>query len=254
MRLKTFLPLTFIVLSALILVSCSKKEELATEKLNEYLPLQTGKYITYRLDSLVFTNFGRNIETHSYQVKHVVDAEITDNIGRPSYRIYTYMTDSAGTQPWSATGSYFVTPLANQVEVIDDNLRVIKLHSPVKEGFQWKGNTYLPAEPYADAFDFNNDNDMKEWSFTYDVFEPASVYQGHSYTDVYTVLQQDDHFNIPVVDINTYGFKTLSVEKYSKAIGMVYRQYILWEYQPNTSGPSPYNTGFGITMWMIDHN
>jgi len=35
---------------------------------------------------------------------------------------------------------------------------------------------------------------------------------------------------------------------------MVYRKYELWEYQPNISGPNPYSTGFGITLWMIDHN
>ena len=46
----------------------------------------------------------------------------------------------------------------------------------------------------------------------------------------------------------------MSVEKYSKTIGLIYRQFILWEYQPNPSGPDPYNTGFGVTMWMIDHN
>jgi len=254
MRLKNFLALPLVVLSALSLVSCSTKEEFDTEKLSDYMPMQTGKYITYRLDSLVFTSFGTQIETHSYQVKHVIDAQVTDALGRPSYRVYTFMSDSTGTQPWEAKGSYYVTPLTNQTEVIDDNLRVIKLHAPIKEGFEWKGNTYLPNEPYYDMFSFNNDNDMKEWEFTYDAFEPGFTYQGHSYADVQTVLQEDIASNIPVVDINAFGFKNVSIEKYSKTIGLVYRQFILWEYQPNPSGADPYNTGFGITMWMIDHN
>jgi len=254
MRLKNLFVFPLVVLSALSLVSCSTKEEFDTEKLSDYLPLQTGKYITYRLDSLVFTNFGTDIETHRYQVKHVIDAQITDNLGRPSYRVYTYMNDSTGTQPWEATGSYSVTPLASQTEVIDDNLRVIKLHAPIKEGFQWKGNTYLPNEPYYDMYSFNNDNDMKDWEFTYDPFDPGFTYQGHSYADVQTVLQEDISSNIPVVDVNAFGYKSMSVEKYSKTIGLIYRQFILWEYQPNPSGPDPYNTGFGVTMWMIDHN
>jgi hypothetical protein len=75
-------------------------EEFKTEAIADYMPLAVGKYITYRLDSTVFTNFGRNEEIHKYRVKHVVDAQITDNLGRPSYRILRYLSDSLGHQPW----------------------------------------------------------------------------------------------------------------------------------------------------------
>jgi hypothetical protein len=34
----------------------------------------------------------------------------------------------------------------------------------------------------------------------------------------------------------------------------VYRDYVILEYEPNTTGPEPYYRGFGISMWMIDHN
>ena len=215
------------------------------------MPLQPGKYITYRLDSLIFTNFGTVAVTRRYQMKHVVDAQITDNLGRPSYRVYTYIRDSAGTQPWSASGSYFVTPLATQAEVIDDNFRVVKLHLPIREGYEWNGNTYLADDPYFPSYDFINDNDMKDWDFIYDVYEPATSFRGNNYTNVYTVLQQDDHFNAPVTDFNTVGYKTLSIEKYAKSIGLVYKKYEIWDYQTD---PTDHYTGFGITLWMIDHN
>jgi hypothetical protein len=252
MRFISTLRISLLIIITASLFSCKdKKEEFASEKLSEYIPLQPGKYITYRLDSLVYTNFGTVAVTRRYQVKHVVDAQITDNEGRPSYRVYTYITDSAGIQPWTASGSYFITPLTSQTEVIDDNMRVVKLHLPIKEGYQWPGNTYLSDDPYYPSYDFNNDNDIKSWDFTYDVFEPATSYRGHNYTDVFTVIQQDDHANAPVTDINSYGFNTQSVEKYSKNIGLVYRKYELWDYQTN---PTVHYTGFGITMWMIDHN
>jgi hypothetical protein len=83
MRAKTnlrFLLLLLIFLGILFSITSCKKvtEEFQTDDVSEYIPLQVGKFITYRLDSLVFTNGGRSQETHSYQVKHVVDAEITD--------------------------------------------------------------------------------------------------------------------------------------------------------------------------------
>jgi hypothetical protein len=252
MRLLSAFRLSLLAITTLTLFSCSNKtEEFVTEQLSDYLPLQPGKYITYRLDSLVFTNFGTVAVTRRYQMKHVVDAQITDNLGRPSFRVYTYIRDSAGTQPWSASGSYFITPLATQTEVIDDNLRVIKLHLPIKEGYQWKGNSYLPNDPYYPSYDLLNNSYIKDWDFTYDIFEPAASYRGNNYTNVFTVLHQDDSQNLPVTNINVFAYKTLSLEKYSKTVGLVYRKFEIWDYQTD---PTDHYTGFGITMWMIDHN
>jgi hypothetical protein len=68
------------------ITSCEKEtEEFKTEAIADYLPLTVGKYIIYRLDSTVFTNFGRNEETHRYQVKHLVDAQVPDNLGRTKF-------------------------------------------------------------------------------------------------------------------------------------------------------------------------
>lgn len=246
-------------LLSLILVglfSCSDKSEpFVTEPLSDYLPLQTGKYITYRLDSLVFTSFGANVETHRYQVKHVVDQQITDNLGRPSWRVYMYISDSTGTEPWNAHGSYMVTPVNDQVEVIEDNLRFIKLHTPMRSGFEWPGNSFLPTNPYS-GYDFSNDDDMTspDWNYSYESFEPSTSYRDQVYEDVWTVEQFNEANNIPLTMPTNYGFKTEAMEKYAKNIGLVYRKYIFWEYQPNPSGANPYNTGFGVTMWMVDHN
>ncbi|HTD93997.1 MAG TPA: hypothetical protein VK644_09305 [Chitinophagaceae bacterium] len=256
MRSLAICRLTLVALTSLLIFSCSdKKEDFVTEPLADYLPMQVGKFITYRLDSFVFVDFQQNAETHSYQVKHQVDAKIEDNEGRPAYRIYRYIRNAAGTTDWTANGSYIVTPLADRVEVVEDNLRFIKLHSPIREGYTWKGNKYLPSDPYDPfGYNFSNDDDMKNWDFTYDPFSPEFTYSDKSYTDVFSVEQEDDLSNIPVSDARSYGYKSRSVDRYSKNIGLVFRQYDLYEYQPNLSGPDPYYTGFGITMWMIDHN
>lgn len=249
--------LRFCLLSALFvsLYSCtSKKEDYITEPLSDYLPLEVGKYITYRLDSLVFVDFERVPEIHRYQVKHVVDALVTDNLGRPSYRIYRYLRDSTGIENWVPNGSYFITPLDFQTEVVEDNLRFIKLHAPLRESFNWKGNKYLPSDPYESfGFAFSNDNSMRNWDFTYDFSQSSFEVQGYTYDNVYSVEQEDYADNVPIVAWTQYANRTRSVERYSKDIGLVYREYELWEYQP-TSGPQPFYIGFGIRLWMIDHN
>ncbi len=256
MRFQSIIRFSLLAFSAIIFFSCNEKEEFTTESINDYIKLTPGKYITYRIDSMVFTNFGRDIEYRKYQVKHVIDAQITDNEGRPAYRVYRYLRDTAGLQPWQAAGSYAITPLADQIELTENNLRFIKLHLPIRSGFTWRGNKYLPDNPYNSAgYNFSNDDNMEDWDFTYNGDPVSFSYRGNNYTDVLTVEQVDEAFNVPITSPTSYAAKSKSVEKYSKNIGMIYREYELWEYQPNTGNPAgPYKTGFGITMWMIDHN
>lgn len=261
MRLPAFLRLSFVAFTASLLFSCNEKEEFISDKVTDYLTLTPGKYITYRLDSMVFTNFGSVTEIHKYQVRHVVDALITDNLGRPSYRINRFIRDSTNAsswtpaQPWINSDTYFITPLADQAEVIEDNLRFIKLHLPVKDAYSWKGNKYLPTDPYSPLYNFSNDDNMADWDFYYDGNLSSFSYKGITYADVLTVEEADESLNVPITNPSAYAARSRSVEKYSKNIGLVYREYEIWEYQPAGSGsPNANKTGFGITMWMIDHN
>ena len=261
-----------LIAAAIIISSCEKQtEEFQTEALADYVPLQAGKYITYRLDSTVFVNFGRTTQIHKYQVKHVVDQQITDNLGRPAWRVFRFIRDSVNAtswtpaQPWIPFGSYMVTVLNDQLEVFDDdNLRFIKLHLGIREGNNWKGNKYLPNNPYGPAFNFSVDDAMESWDYFYDEKDGSFSFAGKNYTDVLTVEQIDEKENYPATDPSSYASQARSVEKYSKGIGLVYREYFLWEQQPNpilvSPGPppvynyDPFRIGFGIKMWMIDHN
>lgn len=255
MRIVSITRISLLAITALTLFSCDEKEEFITDQAKDYMLITPGKYITYRLDSLVYTNFGRDIEIHRYQVRDQVDALVTDNLGRPSYRVFRSIRDSAGTLPWQPSGTYMITPLTDQVEVIEDNFRFIKLHMPVKDGFSWKGNKYLPNEPYDPNYTFSNDISIQDWDYYYDGSSSSFSHRGNNYDNVYTVEEVDESFNVPITIPTSYATKSRSVEKYSKNIGLVYREYTLWDYQPNTGGSGgPYYTGFGITMWMIDHN
>jgi hypothetical protein len=272
MRATLFLRLLPVLGTVLFFSSCGKKtEDFKTDALTDYVPLATGRYITYRLDSTVFVNFGRVTAVHKYQVRHVVDQQITDNEGRPAWRVYRFIRDSVDAnswtdaQPWVPFGSYMVTVLSDQLEITDDdNLRFIKLHLGIREGNTWKGNKFLPTNPYGPVFNFSVDDAMKDWDYYYEETGGSFSFAGKNYTDVLTVEQVDEKENYPTTDPAFYASQTRSVEKYSKGIGLVYREYFLWEQQPNpilvNPGPppvynyDPFRIGFGIKMWMIDHN
>ena len=253
MRAKRINPL-LILLTASIIFGCSKKEEFKTEPISDYIPLVKGKYITYQTDSTVFTNFGRNTETHSYEEKHIVDAEITDALGRPSFRIFRFIRD-LGQQDWRSSGSYFITPLNNTVEVIENNLRFIKLSVPLTVTNTWKGNRFLPIEPYSQFYSFNNDFDMQTWDYTISSTGETITLNGKTINDVITVDGVNDMLNVPITDPAAFASLSFQTEKYAKGIGLVFQDYILWEYQPNTSGAGGgYKIGFGVKRSMIDHN
>lgn len=242
------------VLLLTLLIGCKEtKEELIREAPADYLPLQTGKYFTYRLDSLVFTQAGRAEEIHYYQEKNVVDAQITDNLGRTSYRIFRYLRDTAATQPWQPAGTYFITVLDGSAEVVEDNMRVVKLVSPFKEAGSWKGNRFLGDEPYASRYNFSNDDNMEDWDFEILATGESVTIGTKTFKDVITIRSIDESLNAPVTDVKSFGSKSFSEEKYAKGIGLIQQELTLWEYQPPTS-ISGYKIGFGVKRRLIDHN
>jgi hypothetical protein len=238
-------------LTAVLFFSCKKEtEEFQTDAVSDYLLTKPGKFITYRVDSMV-TNRGAAFVTHSYQEKHQVDALITDNLGRSSYRIFRYLRDTAGTRPWLPSGSYFITPLDNTVEVVENNLRFLKLAGPVKENIYWKGNRFLPADLYA-SYDLDG-NGIEDWEYGYASTGTMVTLGGKPYNNVVTIEQVNEGINAPVTNFGEYGFKNYSVEQYAKGLGLVYQELVVWQYQP-TNVSRPGYRGFGVKRSIIDHN
>ncbi len=102
----------FFVAITVAAYSCSKKTDtVATAQLSDYLPLQPGKYIRYRFDSMRFVGLGQRDTIVSYDAKDVIDAEITDNQGRKAYRVVRYLRDYGSTNDadYHAMLTYSVT-------------------------------------------------------------------------------------------------------------------------------------------------
>jgi len=251
-----FTYLSCIVLLCIVSTGCKEEvQELTPEPLSDYLSPQPGKFIIYKLDSTVFTQNGRTLEVHSYQEKVLVDQEITDNLGRPSFRIYRFLRDVAGQNPWVSAGSFLVTPGTTQTEIIEDNLRSVRMILPMNVGQTWKGNRFLPANPYASVFEFSDDNHihLEDWEFNYAAKGESLTLNGKTVNDVLTIEGPDISVNAGITDPASFGSRTLLLDKYAKNIGLVYQEYVMWEYQPNP-GSSAFRVGFGIKRSMLDHN
>lgn len=238
------------------ITSCGKKEDgFTSDKIEDYLQMETGKYIHYRLDSLRFTAFGQKDTIVSYEAKDVVEGPTTDNMGRAGWRIQRYLRalNSTNENEWSPLISYTVTPTGNSMELNENNFRYIKLTTPIRDGRSWRGNGYLPNNPYQDLFDFSNDEDIQEWDYTYQDVGASLTLNNNTYDNTISILQIADSANTPIVDPRVPASKSYWMEKYAKGVGLVYKEVEIWEYQPATS-QSAYRHGYGLKLTIIDHN
>lgn len=238
------------------LAGCNKKDDgYNAGGVTDYMNLQTGKYVIYRLDSTRFIYFGQKDTTVSYLAKEIVEGPATDNQGRSGWRVVRYLRDinSTSERDWRANLTYFVMPSRENIEVTEGNFKYIKLVLPITDGRSWRGNGYLPDNPYKDLFEFSNDEGIQDWEYTYQDVGALATYENKDYDSTLTVVQIADSTNLPL-EYDRPASKNYWVEKYAKNIGLIYKEVAVWEYQPPTTSGSGYRHGFGLKMTIIDHN
>jgi hypothetical protein len=236
------------IIVVLIFSACSKSEEFKTDSISDYAPLVVGKYITYQLDSLIFADniipFDR---VNSYQVKHIVEDTITDNIGRKGFTIRRYIRKTL-TDSWVPDNVFMAFNTANGLELVENNFRFLKLKEPIRNEYSWKGNSYI------DTYSANSEvKYLDDWEYVYDSVNTQLTLGAITIDSTLKVAERDDVLGNPD-DPDSYSEINFSVSNYGKGIGLIYRRFLHQEYQPPTPGTKAYKVGYGITLTMIDHN
>jgi hypothetical protein len=221
-----------VTLISIVLFSCKESEVLQFEDAKEYLPMVVGKSITYKLDSTNYIGYTVNPTISSYYVKDSVEAKITDNLGRPSFRVVRYLTKLLTNPTWTPISTMMVTVLDKSIEVNENNLRYIKLQNPVKQDFSWKGNS---------------------WEYQYNAIKDSKTYNTLTFPETVTVNQADATDGIPT-DPNGYSERNYSIEVYAKTVGLVYKEFLHWSYQPPSGTTPGYRSGYGIKLSVVAKN
>ena len=240
------IPFTFLI----FLFSACKKtnENFQTASIKDYAPFAVGKFITYRLDSLVYINFGASAVTRSYEVKYLVEAQTSNpDSMKTSFRITRYIRKNAP-NAFQPDATFEAVYINNSLEFVENNLRFIKLKLPIRNEYSWKGNSYI------DTYSLNSEvRFLDDWDYIYDSVSVPQTIGTYMLENTITVNQRDEVIGNPS-DPNSYSEINKGVEKYAKGIGLVYRFFFHNEYQPPTAGRGGYFQGYGITLTMIDHN
>lgn len=238
--LKRFLPFCLV----LILFSCKKEtDNFTTVPASDYYPMQVGQYTDYNLDSTVFLNFGVVRDTIYYQAREIVEDSLLDNMGRRSFRIVRYLRRNSN-EDWHASMVYFATPSKNSVEVVENNLRYVKLVSPVRQDYSWKGNEHI--DTYSTDLNLNY---MDDWDYVYDSVGVPLTIGDLSFENTIKVFEREEFLGQdPTIPGTQYAEETHAFEKYAKGVGLISREFLHWEYQGPQPGRGAYFEGFGIKM------
>jgi hypothetical protein len=235
---------------SILLISCKKENEIFTsESVKDYASLQVGKYITYNLDSTLYINFGQKDTVISYQAQDVVDAQITDNLGRPAYRIIRYIRKDTSAN-WQPNNTFLVVPTDKSIEYVENNLRFLKLEMPIKQDFSWKGNSYIDTYSLASDLQY-----LDDWNYIYDSIDAPLMINTLSFDSTIKVTERDEFLGQdPSTPGTQYAEKTYAEEKYAKGVGLIYREFLHWEYQGGQTGVPGYFVGYGVKLSITGHN
>ena len=246
--MKKFHAATLLLLT--LLTACNKQNELITSASpSEYVPYAVGKYITYNLDSTVYINFGQKDTVIKYQVKDTVEAAITDNLGRPAFRIVRYQRKNAN-QPWVPSNTFMAVVSRTTVEYVENNLRYQILKLPVEDGYTWKGNSYIDGYSLNSNFKF-----LDDWDYMYDSVEAPLTIGALHFNNTLKVDQRDEFLGQdPKLPGTQYAEKNYSVEKYAKNVGLIYKEFLHWEFQGTQPGRAAFYNGYGVTLIITGYN
>lgn len=247
--MKKFTLLTLIAAGLIVtLPGCKKSETPSYPDASEYYPMAVGKYITYKLDSTNYIGYTTTPTITTYYVKDVVDAIVTDNLNRKSYRIVRFIKDSLSELSWRNNNTFMVTPLEKSVEYVEDNLRFIRVQNPVTDGFEWPGTSHIANNGGNPSVQF-----FADWKYHYEnIGKPFTVFTTNIANTI-TINQADDEGGVPG-DPAAYSDRNYGVEVFGKGIGLIYKEFLHWVYHTPSGSTPGHRSGYGVKLGMIDHN
>lgn len=244
MRLKTLVALSLVF----TIISCEKQSvEVTFASIKDYYPIQKGRSITYQLDSTIYNESNNTKSISSQIIRDVLDTTLTDNLGTTNYIYKRSIRNKVDTTKWDLQLTYRVIIDSTKLIVTENNLRFIKLVSPLREGYSWKGNSYInSAENTALSY-------LSDWQYTYEKINTPETINKISFPETISVLQKNDTIGNPN-DRKQYAAILYSKEIYAKQTGLIYKEMINETWQPpNSNNPNGYfeKNCFGIKLSIL---
>ncbi len=244
----------FLLIFILALSSCSKTINEAdvsgiTPIYKEYYTIQVGQSMFYRLDSVVLLSFGSDTVTHTYEQKDSVMKVGNDLSGNLEYTVNSYIRPYGSNLQWTYMSSYRVSPKVQTLEMVNENnLRFVKLASPVTDNFSWDGNNYFMKD-YVQG----TGNELEiyfNWKYQYANRDSTMTLSTGTFTNTVTV-NEIDQASSPVFDPSIFYSRSLSVESYAKGLGLIHRKQLFLTWQNSTQTTGYEDGSYGVELTRI---
>jgi hypothetical protein len=215
-----------IALISILAASCKDETVLEPEaQFNNYFPAVKGSYIVYDCDSVVYDDFTNTVDTLKFKIKEYYETEFTDNSGRTAIRLERYKMPE-GTTQWQLKDIWSLVKTDKQVEKVEEDVRMLKLLFPVKEGLEWDINAL--------------NNTGSRTVICKSIHQPYSV-EAFSFDSTITVVNTD-----PENLVEEYR----DTEVFAANKGMVYKKYVNLKYK--TPPQTGIKSGVVFTMQAVE--
>ncbi|OWY24180.1 hypothetical protein C7N43_05505 [Sphingobacteriales bacterium UPWRP_1] len=217
----------------------SETEDLNLDYGYAYFPIDSGYWITYEVDSVLYSTFlTQGVDTVHAEVKELFSTPFTDNEGRQAITIerYTRYSDTIAWENIIPTVWYAVKD-SQQAERMEGELRFQNMVFPVLDGLKWYGNAHINTNQ-------DNTTNYAGWQYQYQQTGTPQTVNGFTFNQTTTVLQNDYE------DLVT---KIYSREVYARNVGMIEKErWILQLGSNDITSPLPWpqraQRGFIVTM------
>lgn len=236
-----------ILLLSIFFGACNRQtiEPLPTDLGMDYVSLESGHYIIYEVDSIVYNDFTQTVDTTHLQFKDEVGESFIDNEGRTAY-IVNRTKRYNNADPWSADHTYSIFQDNFKFEWQENNLRFIKMVYPAKFNTRWYGNVYIAS------LTNSNLSWLNDWEYEYENIDESfnTGYKNYQKTVVVSQLDSLDGIEGNPLDPNSYSAYSYGREVYAKNVGMIFKEITRWEYQTTAK----FRKGFTIIMRAKSNN
>jgi hypothetical protein len=135
-------PSLFFGILVFSLLACDKSSKNPIQFHHDYFPLETGRYVSYEAMEISHDEQGLiTSDTNNFYLKTVIGDSILDNSGHINYEFLRYKKDSLH-HDWVLQDVWTVRVIENRLEVVEENVRLVKFAFPPKKSKIWDMNAY----------------------------------------------------------------------------------------------------------------
>lgn len=196
-----------------------------------YFPLETGKYIIYSVDSIVYdfaAGGGIVRDSSRTYVREVIGDTLRDQTGDLLYTIERFER-SSDTDPWILTSIGTASRSAGQAIRTENNLRFLKLVFPMDRRSEWDGNIWIDQNREIEIAG-ERIRPFTNWHYEVDSIDIPAHIDAFAFDSTLLVTEADD---INIIE------RRYSRVRYAKNIGMVWREQWILDSQYCNQIPPP---------------